>query len=206
MNIILVEPPAVTPVSLEEIRQFLRLDAVGSPPEHPDDAMLLEMLQAATEKVQAATNRALVQQTIRLVLPSFDAGVDQRGRTISGIELKRPPFVEMVSVSYLDAAGAEQTLDASAYTVAQNSVVPRLYPVGSFPSVATNRPDAVAIEYVVGHQPVDSSDLTGNIPAGLKAAVKFEVQMMYDELTPEKRKQLEDAVARQVGHHRVYSF
>lgn len=196
MNIILVEAPAVTPVSLEEIYTFLRLDPEGSPPEHPDDAMLRDMIQAATEKVQAATNRALVQQTIRLVLPAFTSG---------GIELKRPPFLEMVSVKYLDGVGAEQTLDPDSYTVADQAYVPKLYPVTPWPATLA-REDAVRIEYIVGYEPVDTSDLTGNIPAGLKAAVKFEVQLQYDELTPEKRQQLEDSVARQVAHHRVHTF
>lgn len=206
MNIILVEPPDVTPVSLEDIYLFLRLEPEGSPPEHPDDSMLETMIQAATEKVQAATNRALVQQTIRLVLPSFATEKDQYGKTVAGIELKRPPFREMVSVKYLDAAGDEQTMAEDAYYVSDQALVPKLYAVGGWPATLSGRNDAVRIEYVVGYEPVDSSDLTGNIPAGLLAAVKFEVQLQYDELTPEKRKQLEDSVARLIGHHRIHSF
>lgn len=201
MNIVLVEAPEVTPVSLEEIYSFLRLDPDGSPPSHPDDAMLTDMLKSATEKVEALTRRALVQQTIRMVLPSFGP-VDAH----SGIELFRPPFIEFVSVSYLDSAGDEQTLDPDSYTVSADAIVPKLYPTSAWPSSLSNRDDAVRIEYVVGYAPVDSSDLTGNIPASLKAAVKFEVQLQYDELTPEKRAQIEATVLRLVGQYRVYSF
>lgn len=196
MNIIVLDPPAALPVSLEEIYTFLRLDPAGSPPEHPDDAMLLEMIQSATEKVEAATNRALVQRTIRLVLSEFDS---------KGIELKRQPFREMVAVSYLNAAAETVELDASAYYVSAYSVAPRVYPSASWPTPHA-REDAVMVDYVVGYEPVDSSDLTGNIPASLKAAVKFEVQLQYDELSPEKRKQIEDTIARLIGQYRVYSF
>lgn len=196
MNIVIVEAPAVTPVSLEEIYAFLRLTPEGSPPEHPDDAELTDFLKAAAAKVEAATNRALVQQTIRLVLPAFTSG---------GIELKRPPFLEMVSVKYLDAAGDEQTVDPADYYVSGQAFVPKLYPLVGWPS-AIARDDAVRIEYVVGYEPVDSSDLTGNIPSGLKSAVKFEVQLQYDDLTPEKRQRIEDTIARLLGNYRVHTF
>lgn len=218
MNIIIVEKPPVTPVSLEQLYTYLRLEPEGSPPSHPDDDDLTMMLEAATEKVEAMTNRALVLQTIRLVLPSFDPEaywLEQReypnvvASTSLGIELKRPPFRSMVSVKYLDLSRVEQTLDEDAYFVDEQALVPTLRPVSSWPSTYSCG-DAVRIEYQVGYEPSDSPPTEDgyreNIPAALKAAIKYEVKMQYEELPPDKIERLEAAVARLTRQFTVHAF
>jgi uncharacterized phiE125 gp8 family phage protein len=196
MNIIVIDPPDGYPVTLAELYSLLRLDPAGSPLEHPDDDMLTDMLGTATEKVEAATNRALLPQTIMLVLSEFDP---------DGVELKRPPLIDVVSVAYIATDGTEVTLDAEAYTVSDKALVPKLKPASAWPSTAV-RDDAVRITYMVGHEPTVTSDPASGIPKSLKAAVKFEVQLQYDELSPEKRTQLEQTVARLIGHKRVVTF
>lgn len=205
MNLIVVTPPAVEPVTLEELYVFLRLDPDGSPVSHPDDEMLRSMLVAAREKVEAATRRALVQQRVRLVMdrfPSFRIGggdPDFDFYRDGYIELLRPPLVEVHSVSYYDEQNQLQTLDPSQYYVNDQELVPQLVVANNvvWPNYYP-RSDAVRVEYTVGY-PADGSppsDFRANIPEGLRHAVKLEVQLQYDELSPEKRQDVIAAIAR----------
>lgn len=202
MNLLVVEPPSAEPITLQDLYTFLRLDPDDSPLSHPDDDMLTSFIQTAREKVEQATRRALVSQRIRLVQGEFP-----RYRIRGGdpdfdfyrdgyIELLRPPFIELHSVTYYDEANELQTLDASGYFVDESELVPRLMPVDLWPMTYT-RGDAVQVEYTVGYAPDGSPpDYTANIPAALKNALKFEVQLLYDELAPEKRRDIVDTIAR----------
>jgi hypothetical protein len=67
----------------------------------------------------------------------------------------------------------------------------------SWPSVFA-RPDALRIEYTAGYAPVGSppSDFVANVPDLLKSAIKYDVQLQYDELSPDKRQDIVDAIDR----------
>lgn len=218
MNLITLVPPPVEPVTLADIYTFLRLDPAGSPPQHPDDAMLASMITAAREKVEATTRRALVRQTLRLVLPSFP-----RYRVRSGfygddpdmafwrdapIELPKPPFAEVLAVRYYGEGNTPQTVDAGDYFVASEGFTARVEPGSGFQWPASfGRQDAVQIDYVAGHAPDGSPpDYAANIPESLVTAVKLEVQLMYDELAPEKRRDIENTIARLVRSYVVPKF
>jgi uncharacterized phiE125 gp8 family phage protein len=205
MNLITITAPPVEPVTLPEVYAHLRLDASGSPLTHPDDDLLATLIQAAREDCEAATRRAFVEQTVRLVLASFVNPYGD-GATVA-IELRRPPFIEVVAVRYYDAANELQTLDPANYVVADAAVVPVLRPVSSWPTHYT-REDAVQIEYTVGYAPEGSppTDYTANIPARIKQAVLIGVQLSYDELAPEKRTQLIEAQTRLLSSLTVHSF
>jgi uncharacterized phiE125 gp8 family phage protein len=205
MNLIVVTPPPVEPVTLEEVYAHLRLDAGGSPTGHPDDALLETLIQSAREECEAATRRAFVEQTLRLILPRF-SDPDNDGTT-DAIELRRAPFSEIVAVRYYDAANELQTWDPANYIVANAAFVPVLRPVTSWPTHFT-REDAVQIEYVVGYEPEGSppTDYRANIPARIKQAILIGVQLGYDEIAPEKRTQLEQAQSRLLAGLTVHSF
>lgn len=223
MNIIVTSAPAVEPVSLEELYLFLRMDPDGSPPTHPDDPMLETMITSAREKVEQTTRRALVQQSIRLVLPGFPArrvygghggwGVDEDLYTDvdSPVELLRPPFQSIQTVRYYDQANVLQTLAADAYFVSSEAMVPALRPASGYCWPMTyRREDAVLIDYTVGYtpdgSPPDAAGWRENIPGSIKDAIKFEVQLQYDELAPEKRKDIEQTIARLLRSYVVPKF
>lgn len=212
MNIIVTSAPAVEPVSLEEIYLFMRMDPEGSPPTHPDDPMLLTMITSAREKVEQSTRRALVQQSIRLVLPCFPArriygpqgswGYDDLYTDVdSPIELLRPPFQSIQSIRYYDHANVLQTLASDTYFVSEEAFVPAVRPAnGNTWPITYRREDAVLVDYTVGYvpegSPPDAAGWRANVPGSLRDAVKFEVQLQYDELAPEKRKDIQETIAR----------
>jgi uncharacterized phiE125 gp8 family phage protein len=205
VNLIVVTEPPVEPVTLEDIYTFLRMDPEGSPPEHPDDVMLEQMIRSGREKVEQATRRALVQQRIRMVGNGFPRrcvrGPDEDFDFYhdAPIELLRPPFAEIHSVSYYDTENEQQVLDASTYFVASDLLVAQLQMKDGFDWPDTyRRSDAIQIEYTVGYPPSGSppDDYRANVPASLKRAVCCEVQLQYDELSPEKRKDITETIAR----------
>lgn len=105
--IVVIEPPDVFPVSLEEARLVCKVDAdESSPPSHPDDPYIRKLIKSNTEALDAPDGwlgRALVEQTLELVLDRFPCGK---------IELPFPPLAQVLSVKYIDTDGEEQELDA----------------------------------------------------------------------------------------------
>lgn len=218
MNLITVTQPPVEPVSLDEIRQFLRIDPWGSPPEHPDDAMLESMIRASREKVEQTTRRALVSQRLRLVLScapadrvfmgGFGSDPDDYYFRPRSILLPKPPLIEVHSVSYYDGDNVLQTLPPDSYFVT-GDVEPAelsLTGDGSWP-VTYRRDDAVQVEYTAGYAPVGSPiDYVANVPDLLKSAIKTDVQLQYDEIAPDKREQLVKAFNRMLVSYVIAKF
>lgn len=60
MTITVLTPPAVEPVALADLRQFLRLSGTG------DDALLTGLLKAARETLETLTGLVLIKQHLRL--------------------------------------------------------------------------------------------------------------------------------------------
>lgn len=222
MNIIVVTPPPVEPVTIEEAFVHLRLD---DPTEaNPDTAAVQAQIVSAREQCEQITRRAFVQQTLRLTRGPARRNGERRGWDwfIGGgcvawgdIELLRPPFIEMVSLKYFDDANTQQTVAPADYFVTSD-LVPKLLFVSGFstPSIYL-RDDAVQIEYIAGYAPVPAdpdaepptaADYRANVPASIKQAILLAVQLQYDELTPEKRKALENARDSLLSSYRVHTF
>lgn len=215
MNLRTIIEPTVEPITLEDCYQHLRMDPEGSPPTHPDDAMLSSMITTARTRAEQVTRRAFVQQTVRMSLPGFpvrrfgnDWGDDWIERD-GWLELLRPPFAEIVQVRYYDEDNAIQTLAGAAYFVTEESLVPRLMVAEGYTWPTTYcRDDAVQIDYVVGYAPDGSppSDYRANVPDQIKDAIKIGVQLLYDELAPEKRDQLEQTFLRLLASFKIAKF
>jgi uncharacterized phiE125 gp8 family phage protein len=108
-SLVLITPPAVLPVSLAELKAEARLDAGDS----TDDARLMGCLRAAVDRLDGAQGilgKALIEQTWQLLLPGFPC---HNGR----VDLPLPPLQDVVSVTYTDHAGDQQTLATDGYQV-----------------------------------------------------------------------------------------
>lgn len=214
----IVEPPE-EPVTLQEMYDLLRLDPLGSPPTHPHDAMLTNMIKASRQWVENYTKRSLVYQTVRLVINQFpryrilvsdrnweDDAYESRS---SSIELPRPPFIQILDVTYFDTNNQLQTMDPTTYFVSDLAMVPalRVNDYLEWPETY-RREDAVRITYITGYAPVGSppSDYISNIPEPIKQAIRFGVQLQYDDLTEETRTAMEAQRVQLLGSYRVYSF
>lgn len=95
MDLVLVSPPTVEPVLLEEAKAHLRVlhDA--------EDELIESLISAARQYAEGYTRRSLVPQTWRLTLDAFPRGP---------IYLPRPPLIEVVEVAYTDGNGVARTV------------------------------------------------------------------------------------------------
>jgi len=164
MRLSLVTAPTTEPVTLDEAKAHLRVDGTA------EDALITALIQAAREHVESQTGRALITQTWDGTLDSFPA----RG----AIVLPKPPLVSVTSVKHIDAAGAEQTMNPSDYSVekpagphAQEGRILLGYGK-SWPSTRCQS-NAVTIRFEAGYGAADK------VPAALKAAMLLAIGDLY---------------------------
>ena len=106
-----VQAPSTLPVSLAELKAHLKIDDVNLASE--DNTLLELYLDAAVAMVdgpQARLGLALISQT-------WEMRTDQFPDCNQRIELPLPPLVSVDSVTYVDEAGASQTLPNTDYQV-----------------------------------------------------------------------------------------
>ena len=138
MSVRVVTPPAPV-VTLEEAKQHLIVD-------HDDDNSYIQVLtDAATAWLDGPSGwlgRALGVQTLELVTDRFGDGCRD------WIELAFPPFIDVVSVKYIDRDGIETVMPADGYELALGQLRPSYG--GSWPSPRCQS-DAVRIQYRAGY-------------------------------------------------------
>jgi uncharacterized phiE125 gp8 family phage protein len=188
MTLVLVTPPSVDPVTLEEARNHLRLDAEGSPATHADDDLVQALITGLTKRLDGSAGilgRALCTQTWDLFLDEFPCLTTQdlqKGKTKADIKVPLPPLQHVEFIRYVDADGVEQTLSPTLYQVAgagngdaRARIVPA--PSQSWPSTRS-QPEAVRVRFTAGYldnsSPGDTqAGVPGNIKLGLKAALSW---------------------------------
>ena len=129
-----VTGPTAEPVSLAEARAHCRVDTAN------EDAVLVGLILAARQYAEEITGRAFLTQTLELTLDCFPAWK---------IELPRSPVASITSITYLDTAGASDTV--TSYVLDGRSRPPRLTPAygESWPDVRATA-GCVAIRFVAG--------------------------------------------------------
>jgi uncharacterized phiE125 gp8 family phage protein len=155
----IITPPEEHPVDLAEAKLYLRVDGAD------EDAMIAGLIAAATQQAETVTRRQLVTATLRLALPAFPR---------DAIHLPRPPAGEVQSVVYIDADGAEQTLDGSDYRLANDPQGAALEPAEAWPATQRRR-DAVRITYTAGY------GAAADVPEAIRTAIMLNVAAMYHQ-------------------------
>lgn len=166
MALRLITAPTVEPLTLTEAKAHLRVDHTD------DDALIAIYLAAARADCEEWTARAFVTQTWELVLDEFPE---------DEIQIPRPPLQSIESIKYDDGDGVEQTLATTEYEVDTVSQPGWVVPVTTgWPSDTFEGINAIRIRFVAGYVNTDSpSDLTGNIPAAIKAAILLHLGVRY---------------------------
>lgn len=151
-------PPTVEPVTLDEAKLDQRID------DGADDTLVTTLIQAAREHVEAVCERALMPQAWTERQDSFPSVIALRGGVVSAV----------ASVKYVDADGAVQTLDPSAYLADLTTEPATVRPIygAQWPTIR-EQPGAVAVEYSVGYADAAS------VPAALKAAIRLIAGDLY---------------------------
>ncbi len=146
----LLEPPSGEPISLELAKKNLRFGSAS------EDGLIQGWIAAARQYFEQATS----QQVLSAV---WEYGLDE-APVSAVIELPHPPLLDVLSVTYLDSAGDEQTIDAADYDVSAAGVgspptvtdpfakrgTVMLASAASWPTV-TSQPNALRIQYRAGY-------------------------------------------------------
>lgn len=167
--------PAGHLLSLDTCREHLEvvpIDGDSDNETHPDDALILGMLDAAVAHAEQFTGLSIMVRTWESALDEFP---------VDGVELPRPPFVELLSFSAVNDSDGE--LDPSSYTVddygtPEQPVVLRA--VSSWPSV-TKAPNTIKIRYRSGYQSEEDPDSDAPpLPRSLRAAILLMLGHLYE--------------------------
>lgn len=131
------------PVLLAAARVHLKLTADDPTTE---DSLISAWITSAREMAEHYTGLAMAAQTLEAALDCFPGYEDDY------IDLPRPPVATITSVKYTDTAGAEQTIDSSAYALSPYGESRRIAPTyGNYWPTPQDIPDAVRIRYVTGY-------------------------------------------------------
>ena len=147
--------PTVEPVTLTEVKSHANYEDTDK------DSDFTVWMAAARELTEERTQRAFLTQTWVLNLDCFPDDV---------IELRVCPVSSVTSVTYLDTAGATQTLATSVYTVDLRNEPARItLKYGqTWPSTYAQA-NAVTVTFVAGY---------GATPASVPAKAKMAIRML----------------------------
>jgi uncharacterized phiE125 gp8 family phage protein len=157
---VLVTPPAVSPVTLDEAKRHCRVL-------HDDDNSYIEALIAAAtnhfDGWDGVLGRCIVEQTWRQDFCRLDC-----------LRLAIGPVLSISAVTFYDSNNVSQTLDESSYELRRDYL-------GNYVALASGqswptsyrRDDSVSVSFVAG-QPVEK------VPASLKAAILLLIGHLYE--------------------------
>ncbi len=172
MALQLVTDAIAEPITLSEAKAHCRIDTAD------EDALVTSYIGAARRSCEDFCNRAFLTQTWRLVLDEFPLPKPMAGSAVlvtQSILIPKAWVRSISSVKYIDAAGTEQTCDASNYRlVAHPHTVGRLMPAFglSWPAVRADE-GVISVEFVAGWT------LAADVPETIKQAIKFMVGHFY---------------------------
>lgn len=204
----LVTPPVVEPVSVEQAKKHLRLDADFM----DDDDYVKSLIMVARGITEGYIRRAIIKQKWCLTMDRFPTWGDtddpyfwlyRRGI----IDLTVPPFMALDDFKWIDTNGAEKSLADAFPTAGMDPTAPldqwitvdaqddsvRLEPLyGQFWPVTQFRIKSVKISYWAGYtdgvppngiDPQDG-DPAGKVPPEIKHAILMVVSNLYENREP----------------------
>lgn len=152
---------------------------------HPDDALLLAFLDAATDHAERFTGRSILIRTYEFALDDFPRArlpylfYSPSERLQHGIEIPYPPLIEVLSFTYADDSDGELEPDTD-YTVDTYGDKAVLRPVSSWPSIVTAAANRVKARYIAGYSgEVEPDSDAEPLPGAIKAAILLTVAHLY---------------------------
>lgn len=180
MRIVVVTPPAVEPLTVDDVRQFTR-DTVAT---QDVDDVLEQLIQTAREQAQTELGRYLITQTLDLYLDRFPMQrlgapmlLDRRSaHELDPFAILLPPLQSVTSITYVDGNGATQTLAADQYQVDAASKPARITPTyGVYWPSTRDQANAVTVRFVAGYGATAAS-----VPACVKLWMAARVKTIFD--------------------------
>lgn len=199
MSVLLVTPPTDKPISVEDAREHCRLDA------DLETSYLATCIAAATAYAETQTGRPICQRGFEWRRDTFPCD-DEDWQ----LRIPRPPLVAVTGFTYVDEAGATQTLAASVYEAldANAPILPGrlvLKPQQSWPSTQAGKAQAVKVAFTAGY------GTTANpVPDDLKHAIRLVVGQMVrhreDMITGTIVAAIENGFKALIAPYRLFAF
>lgn len=148
----------VEPISLERAKDHLRVII------DDDDAQIQQFIVAARRLAEGKLNRTIMQRELQATFDGWGC------RMI----LRKPPFVEIVSVDYIDADSFVQAMPVDSYYVLNGSDPAELAFVASapLPELAPRR-GAITVRYLAGYP-------EGQVPEDIITWMLMQIGSMYN--------------------------
>ena len=158
--------PKLEPVTLEEIKDHIRISTTVSATE---DTLLLSFIEVARGYCEKYQGRAYLDQTWDLVFDDWPNG--------NIIDIPLPPLQTVSYVYYYGTGGTANTMTASTYIVDSNSEPGRVsLGYGEVWPSETLRPiNGVKVRFICGEGSVASA-----VSSGVKEAIKLIVGDLYE--------------------------
>lgn len=150
-------PPAIEPVTLDEAKAHLKVDASD------DDALITSLIAAARARAEWHTGRAFVTQGWTLWLDAWPCAI--------GVPL--PPLQAVTSITAYALNDAATVLDAATYQVDTASARIALKANAS-PPVNLRGVNAIAIAFTAGY-----GDAATDVPAPIRQAILALIADLY---------------------------
>lgn len=166
----LITPPTTEPVTLAEIKAYLRLDPA---PDATLDNGLNDLSVAARTEAENFQNRAYMERTYDFALDYFP---------LMPLRVPMPSLVSIESIKYTDEDGVITTIPATDYIIDLISEPGRIaFAKGkNWPSVSLQSVNGVVIRFVAG-----SGSATENVKLAIKFFVGFRFENPEQEEMPE---------------------
>lgn len=153
-----ITPPAAEPVSLETVKEHLRIDLDA------EDALLEAYLASARDKGEQLARRAFITQTLEMIVDTFP----QDGI----LKVMRPPLQSVTSVKYYDSDNVQHTW--TDYIVDADSEPGRII-FNTLPGDALRESGAIVVRFVAGY-----GDAGEDVPGSLKQTLLQLVGHWYE--------------------------
>lgn len=175
MILALTSESSVEPVTLKEMKFFLRLDESESTAEDP---YLNSLISGARKEAENKTKRSLVTASRKLIFDDFE-------NSTQTLLLPRPPLSTSssnVTITYTksDTAGSSTTVNATSITIDSDSEPGRIFPAfnNTWPTDIQDQQNSVTIAYVTGYT-------TSNpVPEPIKTWIKMRAGEFYESREP----------------------
>jgi len=156
---LLIAGPAVEPVTLAQMRAYLRLD------DDAEDDLVAALIKAARLVVEAAAGRQLVEQSWRLTLDRWPCR--------RAVLLPLSPLIRIEHIRVFDRFGAPADLAAALYRAERASDPPRIVVESAAPEPGLAA-QGIEIDIVVGFGPA-----AGDVPPPLAQSVRMLVARWF---------------------------
>ncbi len=184
MAAVLIEGPAVEPVSLAEAKNYLRVE------HEEDDELIGELIESARVQVEQAARRVLVTQQWRIVLDRWPAS----GWIVSPVN----PLVSLDAARVFPFEGAAVSLVAAEFTI-NTASAPAIIAFERGNVIAPGRTSGgIELDVTAGY-----GDSAEDVPAPLRQAIRLLVARNYEHRDRIEKDALPEAVHALIAAYRV---